>query len=228
MSSFQLAQASSPLSAITSTALIEIVHLRQLGAKSVGRKSLIHRFEHNEWCEITDPTLEAGCRRTVTVNGREILAEVEDITNPEWDGFYGPLTHACKTGDGFLVIYSVTSKESFDAIPRYLDLIKKHNPHPDAVPIVLVANKCDSYLLSARQVTPEEGERFAQTMNLAGYIETSAKGGHNVEGTYSQLALLALKHKQRATYGDAGSLEEREVESNPALSAFCSSKCLTQ
>ena len=59
----------------------------------------------------------------------------------------------------------------------------RQNGNPDMV-IMLIGNKCD--LDARRQVSTEEGERFAKENNLI-FMETSAKTAFNVEevSTYS-------------------------------------------
>ena len=47
-----------------------------------------------------------------------------------------------RTGDGFLICYSVTDRQSFDEAIEYKKLINKVRNNED-VPSVLVGNKCD-------------------------------------------------------------------------------------
>lgn len=59
---------------------------------------------------------------------------------------------------------------------RWLEEVR-NNGNPDMV-IMLIGNKCD--LDQRRQVSTEEGERFAKDNNLI-FMETSAKTAFNVE-----------------------------------------------
>ena len=47
-----------------------------------------------------------------------------------------------RTGEGFILCYSVTDRRSFDEAVAYKHLIDRVRNHED-IPIVLVANKCD-------------------------------------------------------------------------------------
>ena len=49
--------------------------------------------------------------------------------------------------------------------------------------IFLVANKKDK--AADREVSKEHGETFAKANKLAGFLETSAKTGENVEATFA-------------------------------------------
>lgn len=55
----------------------------------------------------------------------------------------------------------------------------------ETVQKLLVGNKCD--LTTKRQVTPEEGKSFAETLNIP-FLETSAKAATNVEQAFLTMA----------------------------------------
>ena len=75
-----------------------------------------------------------------------------------------------KWGDAFMLVYSITDRESFHEIPNikcHLDELKK----PRNLSYILVANKCD--LECSRTVATEEGEKLALELGCA-FFETSA------------------------------------------------------
>ena len=76
-----------------------------------------------------------------------------------------------REGKGFLLVYSVTSRSSFDDIVAFKDKILRAKD-VDNVPIVLVGNKCD--LKIQRQVVFDEGRSLARRWGCA-FMETSAK-----------------------------------------------------
>ena len=47
-----------------------------------------------------------------------------------------------RTGEGFLVVYSITSRNSFEEISTFHQQILRVKDQ-DAFPIILVGNKCD-------------------------------------------------------------------------------------
>jgi GTPase SAR1 family protein len=55
----------------------------------------------------------------------------------------------------------------------------------------LVANKKDK--VSDREVTREKGENFSIENKLAGFFETSAKTGDNVEATFATAARMLFQ-----------------------------------
>eukprot|EP01112_Ceratiomyxa_fruticulosa_P012185 TRINITY_DN3366_c0_g1_i1.p2 TRINITY_DN3366_c0_g1~~TRINITY_DN3366_c0_g1_i1.p2 ORF type:complete len:100 (-),score=8.65 TRINITY_DN3366_c0_g1_i1:51-350(-) len=82
-----------------------------------------------------------------------------------------------REGMGFLLIYSITSRPSFERIKDLREKIK-WTKDTDFPPVVLVANKCD--LESERKVSQQESQELAESWECP-LIETSAKTAHNVE-----------------------------------------------
>ncbi|XP_059162219.1 circularly permutated Ras protein 1-like [Physella acuta] len=80
-----------------------------------------------------------------------------------------------KSGDGFVIIYSITDKASFieaETIFHWLQKVKQATPCA-----ILVANKQD--LTSEAAVTSEQGADLAKKLGVP-FFETSAKTGSNV------------------------------------------------
>ena len=60
-----------------------------------------------------------------------------------------------RTGEGFLLVYSITSRQSFEEIQTFQQQILRVKDK-DYFPIIIVGNKCD--LEGEREVT-KQGER---------------------------------------------------------------------
>lgn len=73
-------------------------------------------------------------------------------------------------GEGFLLVYAVNDKESFEVLSRKRDRILKLKKG-QICPIILVGNKCD--LERERVISETEARELAKSWG-AGYIETSA------------------------------------------------------
>ena len=87
-----------------------------------------------------------------------------------------------KLGDGFLLVFAVDNRETFDKLENWIQNIYDSVPIEEKV-IFLVGNKIDS---PDRVVTKEEAEAFAKNKNFA-YYETSAKTGEGVEKLFDEL-----------------------------------------
>lgn len=111
-----------------------------------------------------------------------------------------------RNGEGFLLVYSITSRLSFDEINTFYQQIRRVKDR-DFFPMVLVANKCD--LEHDRQVS-SQGKREDPSLNLflnvyayshfmttegrdlarnfgCSFIETSAKQRINVDEAFSNV-----------------------------------------
>jgi GTPase KRas len=113
-------------------------------------------------------------------------------------------------GEGFLLIYSITSRESFEGINAFYQQILRIKDQ-DSFPVLLVANKCD--LEYERQVSMSgifislfgfetnielqtiEGRNLAKRLGCK-FIETSAKHRINVDEAFNNLVREIRKHNQ--------------------------------
>ena len=89
-----------------------------------------------------------------------------------------------KNGQGFIIVYSLTSRQSFQDIKLIREQIIRVKG-TDMVPIVLAANKCDVND-SQREVTTIEGFQLANEWSIP-YIETSAKNSHIVNSLFTEI-----------------------------------------
>uniref|UniRef100_A0A914DKC6 Uncharacterized protein n=1 Tax=Acrobeloides nanus TaxID=290746 RepID=A0A914DKC6_9BILA len=88
-----------------------------------------------------------------------------------------------KNGQGFVVVYSITSQQTFHDIKTMRDQIIRVKG-TDQVPILLVGNKCD--LTHQRQVRPEDGAELAEFWSSP-FAECSAKNAHNVNNVFAEI-----------------------------------------
>lgn len=88
-----------------------------------------------------------------------------------------------RNGEGFLVVYSITSRLSFEEIEGFYQQIRRVKDK-DHFPMVLIANKCD--LESERQVSSQEGKDAAKKYGCQ-FIESSAKFRINVDEAFHEV-----------------------------------------
>ena len=100
--------------------------------------------------------------------------KIGDFPPPRNKGNLMPRLHMLSNGGAFCVVYSITSRMSFQKVEAFIDTIlkgKKKLP-----PIVIVGNKCDEE--NKRQVPSRDGELLANKWNAL-FFEASAKFGIN-------------------------------------------------
>ena len=97
-----------------------------------------------------------------------------------------------RLAEGFLVVYSITDRNSFDQVEMFVThiyFIKEDNN----VPIILVGSKKD--LDGDRQVKKSEGKSLAERYSIPFY-ETSAKTDFNVTRVFGQLVKRVQEYKK--------------------------------
>eukprot|EP01050_Picozoa_sp_SAG11_P014674 SAG11_NODE_1833_length_4189_cov_20.714914_2_plen_904_part_00 len=137
--------------------------------------------------------------RMISVDGKQIKLQIWDTSGGS--SFEKITLRYIASAAGVLLVYDITRRDTFNRLQSWLDDIRYRKPN---MVITLVGNKTD--LEHRRQVAFEEGERFAQEHGLAGFLETSAKTGHNVEQAFAGTAEHILGQIQRAEilpYDDA-------------------------
>jgi small GTP-binding protein len=100
-----------------------------------------------------------------------------------------------RTGDAFVLVYSVTDRFSFEKIETFYKQILRVKDAP-SVPIVVIGNKND--LVLERVVTLAEGKELAKRLGNVPFMESSAKSGLNVSQMY-HAAVREVKKRRKMT-----------------------------
>jgi len=149
-----------------------------VGAPSVGKSSLVRRYQTNEFREDHTATVAADLSAMVFdfPEGKVVLTIV-DVGGQET--FAGLRNRFYEGAHHLIMVYDMTNKETFKRItPLHEALTDKICIQRDKfLGGSLVANKCD--LKDEAVITEQEGRLLADLLQLE-YIETSARTGHNV------------------------------------------------
>lgn len=89
---------------------------------------------------------------------------------------------------GYIIVYSVASRSSFEMVTIIRDKILSYSG-VDKVPLCIVGNKND--LSVQRTVSTEDGERLAKQLGCA-FTEASAKHNENVTSAF-QLVVIEIE-----------------------------------
>eukprot|EP01089_Gocevia_fonbrunei_P006227 TRINITY_DN1680_c0_g1_i1.p1 TRINITY_DN1680_c0_g1~~TRINITY_DN1680_c0_g1_i1.p1 ORF type:complete len:201 (+),score=44.19 TRINITY_DN1680_c0_g1_i1:56-658(+) len=159
--------------------------LTVLGEGGVGKTALTVQFISNHFVEYYDPTIESSYRQQYLVDERVAFFEVLDTAGQEeyWTAL---ASQWIRFGQGFLLLYSITSRHSFDEVPRLRSQIMmvKDCDDSDAPPMVLVGTKAD--LADDREVPTQEAEQLAKSWGID-FCETSARTRLNVTEPFFQV-----------------------------------------
>ncbi|GAA5901383.1 uncharacterized protein JCM6883_000195 [Sporobolomyces salmoneus] len=169
-----------------------------LGGGGVGKSALTVRFVHSLFVEKYDPTIEDSYRRTINVDGITVALEVLDTAGTEQ---FMSLHHMyIKSGDGFLLVFSLTSLESVSELFHLREQIQRIKDAsntsglPQKVPIVLVGSKLD--LINERQVKREVAVQLSQSWGGVPYYETSSRKEINIEEVFADITRQMIKAEQ--------------------------------
>ncbi|KAK3947529.1 ras family-domain-containing protein [Pseudoneurospora amorphoporcata] len=162
-------------------------HIVVLGTGGVGKSCLTAQFVHNEWIESYDPTIEDSYRTQVSVDGRQVMLEILDTAGTEQ--FVAMRDLYMKAGQGFLLVFSITSQASLDELSTLREEIIRIKDD-EKIPIVMVGNKAD--LLDQRAVDRKEAFAISQQWN-APYYEASARTRTNVDQVFIDLCRQMLR-----------------------------------
>ena len=114
------------------------------------------------------------------INGKEFVFKIFDTDGQERYNWIS--SSILKAANGFLLVFSVDNKKSFEKISKLFDNID-NNVNINEKVLILVGNKID---IHEREVTNEEGMNFAKERNMK-YFETSARTGFGVENVFNQI-----------------------------------------
>jgi GTPase KRas protein len=149
------------------------------GSGGVGKSSITLRFVTDTFSPEYLPTIEDCYRKNCLVDNKTAFLDILDTAGQEE---YSALRDQwVREGRAFLLVYSCTSRQSFDEIPAFRERILLVN-EDEVVPMVLVANKTD--LDAERKVSREEGQRLAEDYGGIPFVECSALKGLNCNDVF--------------------------------------------
>ncbi|XP_041316560.1 EF-hand calcium-binding domain-containing protein 4B [Pyrgilauda ruficollis] len=162
-----------------------------VGNSSVGKTSFLRRFCEDRFFPGTAATVGVDYNvRTVTVDRTRVALQLWDTAGQER---YRSITKQFfRKADGVIVMYDITSKDTFTAVKQWLISIEEATG--ENVPVLLLGNKTDNE--KEREVPMGIGDHLAKDYNLIFY-ECSAYSGYNVEKSVLHLARILKEHEDK-------------------------------
>jgi small GTP-binding protein len=183
-----------------------------IGTSGVGKTAILKR--------LVDGTFTTESQSTIGVDFTATVLDVEDqqVHLQIWDTagqerFRSIAKAYIRSAIGVLLFFDVSSRKSFDDLTLWLNDIHALCG-PNAV-ITLVGNKLD--VVDDRKIMSSEGEAFAQLHRLT-YLETSARGGDNIEEVFHRTAAAILCKNLSPL---AGGTPVTPVQATAQLSCSC-------
>lgn len=220
-----------------------LVRIVLLGDHDVGKSSFCDRFVSNKYEDKydkpyrekrrsrrnarQDPICKDSQRKTCVIDRSPCLLDIVDTKGKE--NHDDELDAWIREGDGFIIMFDLTSKHSFQKVKRYLTKINEvHEDARASERTIICGNKQDltevyQWTLAAAEVLvdflqteslvmevisffgnfnfvkPNDIRRFLHKNGL-GFYQVSAKTGHNVEESFAHLIRLVRLYYQSFDY----------------------------
>lgn len=153
-----------------------------LGHYSVGKSSIVSKFVKNEFNPKAESTIGASfLTKTIFQNRCAIKYEIWDTAGQE--RYYSLIPMYYRGAQVALIVYDITSKESFESAKKWVEELKYDKPRDFLK--VLVANKID--LNEKDSANIDAGKEYAEKEGLM-FFETSAKTGQNIQKMFLDIA----------------------------------------
>ncbi|XP_063067556.1 ras-related protein ralB-B-like [Engraulis encrasicolus] len=153
-----------------------------VGSGGVGKSALTLQFMYDEFVEDYEPTKADSYRKKVVLDGEDVQIDILDTAGQE--DYAAIRDNYFRSGEGFLLVFSITELESFSATSDFREQILRVKTDGESIPLLLVGNKSD--LEDRRQVSADEARAKAEQWGMQ-YVETSAKTRAYVDKVFFDL-----------------------------------------
>ena len=190
-----------------------------LGESTVGKTSIVNAYSKNQFSYNTVQTTGiVSVMKKKQFDNKEYKFKIFDTAGQER---YKSLSNTTiQIADGFFMVFAVDNKESFYKIIDWINFIED-NVDLEEKALYLIANKIDVES-EVRQVTKEEGEKFANSKN-AKYFETSALKNEGINEAFEEIFKdIYQMHKQSNNRNSNFNLDMKNINNqNNKKKKFC-------
>ena len=177
-----------------------------LGDQGVGKSCILNRFMNDTFTEEYQATIGLDFQsKNYQIGGQDIHLLLYDTAGQE--KFRSLIPMYTRDAHIVILVYDISSKESFEHIPDWLNELS--NVNLEDVIFALVGNKND--LENQRQVNPEEGEKFAKEHNYI-FHEISAKTSDGFDELFYKKLFDEMKVKFKLGSAEPPKIEEEKED----------------
>jgi small GTP-binding protein len=152
------------------------------GSFQVGKTSLIRRYAEGKFSESYTPTIGVDVTvKRVTIDNQQVKLLLWDTAGQEVFGRIRPMYF--EGAFGCIIVYDISRAETFQQLNSWIAEFRAQDRQN--APVAIIGNKND--LEDQREVSTEEGMKFAESLSLP-FVECSAKlGGAEIGLMYTEL-----------------------------------------
>lgn len=133
----------------------------------------------------------------VDVDGKKVTVVVGEIIREEGDN--PTHTHYMRNADGFMIVYSASSREQFNEVTEWTNKILTAKDTNEA-PIAIVGTHRDKDK-DARVVTAEEGKSMADGLNCL-FFDVNATCSDEVNTVFTTLVRMVIRERSEVNKAD--------------------------
>ena len=160
-----------------------------LGNTSVGKTALTNKFIDEKYQVDNEKTVEEQYDKYIKIKDEDCILQITDTGGLE--DYQNTLSVWIKSSEGFLLVYSINDKDSFDGIKMRYEKIKKYKKKKP-FSVIVVGNKND--LEKERQVDKEEVDKFCNENNLK-HFEICSSNVEEINKIFMKIAKKIYKIK---------------------------------
>ena len=192
-----------------------------LGDAGVGKTSLLTRFCDDSFKENYNNTIGVDFR-LVSLKYKNIISKIHIWDTAGQERFRSLALNYMHNSHGFVFIYDITDKNSFDNLNNWINLALDKNKN--TIFNFLVGNKCD--IDKGRQVSQNETQQLAKEKNLY-FLETSAKTDENVKKIFYYFYAKLIKYYNTNKYEEEKNItlstsKAEEIQTKRPTESKCS------
>ena len=177
-----------------------------LGDTGVGKTNFILRFIDDKFLlnHFSTFGIDYKFKNVELENGNKIRFKIYDTAGQER---FKSISHSyIKKANGILLMYEISSQESFNNIERWMETIKENSENK--MIIVLIGTKCD--LTVERVISKEKVEELAQKYGIH-FFETSSKDNINIQEAFYDIAEQIIeKNKGKNVFNNYLNLNKKQ------------------
>ncbi|KAK7206812.1 ras-2 [Myxozyma melibiosi] len=159
-----------------------------VGSRAVGKSSMTVQFVEEHFVESYYPTIENQFSKIIRYKGQDYATEILDTAGQDE---FSIMNQKHSIGvHGYVIMYSITSRASFEMVRVIRDKIL-NSTGTETIPMIIVGNKSD--LGAQRKVETAEAKALSEEFNCP-FIETSARHNANVSKVFELLIAEIEKH----------------------------------
>lgn len=170
---------------------IQFIKLAVFGDHGVGKSRLLSQqcMCRSAWIPFTSD--ECSYRKLANIDDEMSVLDIQDFSVLE--EFTALRNQWIRDADGFLIVYSISSRSTFERAERFRDEIFRVK-NVDTVPLMLIGNMCDK--VTEREVSREEGYVMARRLGCE-FLETSANTCVDIERSFYILTRIIQAERDK-------------------------------